>query len=160
MGKDGIRRFDDYSMEELLSMPPEELMAAASNRFKLDLPPSIDTVDNLNKLAKLMSKSISEYSYLINMAQIARMRKRALKRSGADKFTVECADQRRNFYELCGNHESRISGSLQNDHGETGDQRRAEIYRREVEHDSISGMCRTDIFCRSPHQFLQNFRLD
>lgn len=98
MGKDGIRRFDDYSMEELLSMPPEELMAAASNRFKLDLPPSIDTVDNLNKLAKLMSKSISEYSYLINMVQIARMRKRALKRSGADKFTVEDALTREEIF--------------------------------------------------------------
>lgn len=98
MWKDGIRRFDDYSMEELLSMPPEELMAAASNRFKLDLPPSIDTVDNLNKLAKLMSKSISEYSYLINMAQIARMRKRALKRSGADKFTVEDALTREEIF--------------------------------------------------------------
>ena len=98
MGTDGIRRFDDYSMEELLSMPPEELMAAASNRFKLDLPPSIDTVDNLNKLAKLMSKSISEYSYLINMAQIARMRKRALKRSGADKFTVEDALTREEIF--------------------------------------------------------------
>ena len=98
MGKDGIRRFVDYSMEELLSMPPEELMAAASNRFKLDLPPSIDTVDNLNKLAKLMSKSISEYSYLINMAQIARMRKRALKRSGADKFTVEDALTREEIF--------------------------------------------------------------
>lgn len=98
MGKDGIRRFDDYSMEELFSMPPEELMAAASNRFKLDLPPSIDTVDNLNKLAKLMSKSISEYSYLINMAQIARMRKRALKRSGADKFTVEDALTREEIF--------------------------------------------------------------
>lgn len=98
MGKDGIRRFDDYSMEELLSMPPEELMTAASNRFKLDLPPSIDTVDNLNKLAKLMSKSISEYSYLINMAQIARMRKRALKRSGADKFTVEDALTREEIF--------------------------------------------------------------
>ena len=98
MGKDGIRRFDDYSMEELLSMPPEELMAAASNRFKLDLPPSIDTVDNLNKLAKLLSKSISEYSYLINMAQIARMRKRALKRSGADKFTVEDALTREEIF--------------------------------------------------------------
>ena len=98
MGKVGIRRFDDYSMEELLSMPPEELMAAASNRFKLDLPPSIDTVDNLNKLAKLMSKSISEYSYLINMAQIARMRKRALKRSGADKFTVEDALTREEIF--------------------------------------------------------------
>ena len=98
MGKDGIRRFDDYSMEELLSMPPEELMAVASNRFKLDLPPSIDTVDNLNKLAKLMSKSISEYSYLINMAQIARMRKRALKRSGADKFTVEDALTREEIF--------------------------------------------------------------
>lgn len=98
MGKDGIRRFDDYSMEELLSMPPEELMAAASNRFKLDLPPSIDTVDNLNKLAKFMSKSISEYSYLINMAQIARMRKRALKRSGADKFTVEDALTREEIF--------------------------------------------------------------
>ena len=98
MGEDGIRRFDDYSMEELLSMPPEELMAAASNRFKLDLPPSIDTVDNLNKLAKLMSKSISEYSYLINMAQIARMRKRALKRSGADKFTVEDALTREEIF--------------------------------------------------------------
>ncbi len=98
MGKDGTRRFDDYSMEELLSMPPEELMAAASNRFKLDLPPSIDTVDNLNKLAKLMSKSISEYSYLINMAQIARMRKRALKRSGADKFTVEDALTREEIF--------------------------------------------------------------
>ena len=98
MGKDDIRRFDDYSMEELLSMPPEELMAAASNRFKLDLPPSIDTVDNLNKLAKLMSKSISEYSYLINMAQIARMRKRALKRSGADKFTVEDALTREEIF--------------------------------------------------------------
>ena len=98
MGKDGIRRFDDYSMEELLSMPPEELMAAASNRFKLDLPPSIDTVDNLNKLAKLMSKSISEYSYLISMAQIARMRKRALKRSGADKFAVEDALTREEIF--------------------------------------------------------------
>lgn len=98
MGKDGTRRFDDYSMEELLSMPPEELMAAASNRFKLDLPPSIDTVDNLNKLAKLMSKSISEYSYLINMAQIARMRKRALKRSGADKFMVEDALTREEIF--------------------------------------------------------------
>lgn len=98
MGKDGTRRFDDYSMEELLSMPPEELMAAASNRFKLDLPPSIDTVDNLNKLAKLMSKSISEYSYLINMAQITRMRKRALKRSGADKFTVEDALTREEIF--------------------------------------------------------------
>ena len=98
MGKDGTRRFDDYSMEELLSMPPEELMAAESNRFKLDLPPSIDTVDNLNKLAKLMSKSISEYSYLINMAQIARMRKRALKRSGADKFTVEDALTREEIF--------------------------------------------------------------
>ena len=98
MGKDGIRRFDDYSMEELLSMPPEELMAAASNRFKLDLPPSIDTVDNLNKLAKLMSKSISEYSYLINMAQIARMCKRALKRSVAEKFTVEDALTREEIF--------------------------------------------------------------
>ena len=98
MGNDGMRRFDDYSMEELLSKPPEEQMAAASNRFKLDLPPSIDTVDNLNKLAKLMSKRISEYSYLINMAQIARMRKRALKRSGADKFTVEDALTREEIF--------------------------------------------------------------
>lgn len=98
MGKDGTRRFDDYSMEELLSMPPDELMAAASNRFKLDLPPSIDTVDNLNKLARLMSKSISEYSYLVNMAQIARMRKRSLKRSGADKFTVEDALTREEIF--------------------------------------------------------------
>ena len=98
MGKDGIRRFDDYSMEELLSMPPEELMAAASNRFKLDLPPSIDTVDNLNKLAKLMSKSISEYSYLINGVFLGRMRKRALKRSGADKFTVEDALTREEIF--------------------------------------------------------------
>lgn len=98
MRKDGTRRFDDYSMEELLSMPPDELMAAASDRFKLDLPPSIDTVDNLNKLARLMSKSISEYSYLVNMAQIARMRKRSLKRSGADKFTVEDALTREEIF--------------------------------------------------------------
>ena len=98
MRRDGTRRFDDYSMEELLSMPPEELMSAASNRFKLDLPPSIDTVDNLNKLARLMSKSISEYSYLVNMAQIARMRKRSLKRSGADKFTVEDALTREEIF--------------------------------------------------------------
>lgn len=98
MVKDKTKRFDDFSMEELLSMPPDKLMEAASERFTLDLPPSIDTVDNLNKLAKIMSRSISEYSYLINMAQIARMRKRTLKRAGADKRTIEDALTREEIF--------------------------------------------------------------
>lgn len=98
MVKDKTKRFDDFSMEELLSMPPDKLMEAASERFTLDLPPSIDTVDNLNKLAKIMSRSISEYSYLINMAQIARMRKRTLKRAGADKCTIEDALTREEIF--------------------------------------------------------------
>ena len=74
------------------------LCASTTLFLKLDMHAVIDTVDNLNKLAKLMSKSISEYSYLINMAQIARMRKRALKRSGADKFTVEDALTREEIF--------------------------------------------------------------
>lgn len=92
-------KFDEYSTEELLNMPPEELMNAAAKKFVLDLPPSIDTIDNLNKLAKLMSKSISEYSYLLNMAQMARMRKRMLKRMRAGKDEIEDAMTREEIFE-------------------------------------------------------------
>lgn len=98
MSNDKSRTFDDYSTDELLSMPPEELMAAASQKFKLDLPPSVDSVDNIRKIGRLLTQTTSEYSFLINMTEMAKMRKRALKRAHADKEEIEDALTREEIF--------------------------------------------------------------
>lgn len=98
MSNDKSRTFDDYSTDELLSMPPEELMAAASQKFKLDLPPSVDSVDNIRKIGRLLTQTTSEYSFLVNMTEMAKMRKRTLKRAHADKEEIEDALTREEIF--------------------------------------------------------------
>ena len=92
-------KFEDHTIEQLLTMPPEELMDMASQRFRLRIPPTVDSVEDMQAIGQLLSQSASEYSYLLNMAMLAKLRKRQLKRDGAEKKGCEDALSREEIFQ-------------------------------------------------------------
>ena len=92
-------KFEDHTIEQLLTMPPEELMDMASQRFRLRIPPTVDSVEDMQAIGLLLSQSASEYSYLLNMAMLAKLRKRQLKRDGAEKKECEDALSREEIFQ-------------------------------------------------------------
>ena len=90
--------FHLMTQEEIFQTDPMELMNIISDRCRLEIPPSIDTVEEMEMAGKLLSKCMSEYSYFTNMALMAKLRKRMLKRMKVPKEEVEDALSREEIF--------------------------------------------------------------
>ena len=77
------------TLEQVLSTDPEELAGILLETFKVEIPPCIETADELNQASTIISRSISNYAFLTSMAQMLKMAKRRRKREGADKREIE-----------------------------------------------------------------------
>ena len=92
------KKFDVYTIEELFSMDPELLIEKASERFRLEIPPSLDSINDMKQAGLLLGKCSSEFSYLANMAMTAKIRKRKVKREGGTRQDVEDALSREEIF--------------------------------------------------------------
>lgn len=92
------KTYDDFSIDALMAMDPEYLMTLIADKFKLDIPISIDTPEDMVLAGSLLGRCTSNYSYLVNMSMMAKIMKRKLKRAGADKNTIEDALSREEIF--------------------------------------------------------------
>ena len=73
-------------IEELLIMKPIELTNWLNEEFKIELPDSLEDVEQMKEAGKLLSKTINTYSYLMSMASYAKIAVREKKRD-SDKYS-------------------------------------------------------------------------
>ena len=79
------------TIKDALEMTPGKLVSYLQKLCYVEIPPSVESVDDMKTAAKTLSTCASIYSYLINMKLMANIQKRSLKRDGADKKLVEDA---------------------------------------------------------------------
>ena len=77
------------TLEWALRTDPMELAQVLLRQFQVEIPPYIETADELNEAQSVISRSVSNYAFLDSMAQLIKMTKRVRKREGADKKEIE-----------------------------------------------------------------------
>lgn len=93
-----MNAFEMLSIEDIFSMPPEELIQVISENFQVNIPPYVDSIEDMEQAGRLLGVCASNYSYLINMAMAAKIRKRRVKRDGASKQEAEDALSREKIF--------------------------------------------------------------
>lgn len=81
----------NLSQNNVFTMDPIALADALEVEMFIAIPPSCETPEEMRKMGKLLGLSIQRYSYLSNLAIMARLKKRALKQAGADKLEIDNA---------------------------------------------------------------------
>lgn len=90
--------FEMLSIEEIFSMPPEDLIQIVAEYFQVEIPPYVDTIEDMEQAGRLLGQCASNYSYLLNMAMTAKIRKRHIKRDGESKQSAEDALSREEIF--------------------------------------------------------------
>lgn len=73
---------------ELLNMDPIELVDWLNQEFKIELPVTLETIEQMKEAGQLLSKTINIYSYLMSMSSYAKIAVRDKKRE-SDKNAKE-----------------------------------------------------------------------
>ena len=73
---------------ELLNMDPIELVDWLNQEFKIELPVTLETIEQMKEAGQLLSKTINIYSYLMSMSSYAKIAVRDKKRE-SDKHAKE-----------------------------------------------------------------------
>lgn len=81
----------NLSQNNVFTMDPIALADALEVEMYIPIPPTCETPDEMRQMGKLLALSMQRYSYLSNLAIMARLKKRALKQSGADKNEIDNA---------------------------------------------------------------------
>ena len=79
------------TMKEAMAITPKELLAYLNKLCDIEIPTTIETVDDMRMASTVLSKCAAVYSYLLNMEMTAKVMKRVYKRSGESKELVEDA---------------------------------------------------------------------
>lgn len=90
--------FSQRTINEIFAMPPEQLLMEMHENFKTTIPISIETIRDMENAGRLLGRYASEYSYLSNMAMLAKLKKRTLKQDKADKKIIEDALSREEIF--------------------------------------------------------------
>lgn len=93
-----MMEFELLSIEDIFSMAPEELIQSVSEYFKVEIPPYVDSINDMERAGRLLGQCASNYSYLLNMAMAAKIRKRHIKRDGGSKQDAEDALSREEIF--------------------------------------------------------------
>lgn len=80
---------ETITLEWALRTDPMEMTEELLRRFRIEVPPYLETADELNAAQSIISRSVSNYAFLDSMAQMIKMTKRARKREGAEKKEIE-----------------------------------------------------------------------
>ena len=75
----------------LLEMEPSDLLEYLTKEFTIDIPVSIETVEDLNDAGILLGRCASNYSFLITQAMMAKLVKRSLRAEKAGKAEIDKA---------------------------------------------------------------------
>lgn len=62
------------------------------------MPPCVDSIEDMERAGRLLGQCASNYSYLLNMAMAAKIRKRHIKRIGENKQETEDALSREEIF--------------------------------------------------------------
>ena len=77
------------TLETILEMDSMDLARTIFEQYAIEVPPYIETVDQMNVAQSIISSSISNYAYLDNMAQMWKIKKREMKRNKEDKQVID-----------------------------------------------------------------------
>ena len=81
----------NQNYSELLQMEPSELLDYLTAEFSIEIPVSIESVDDLNNAGILLGRCAANYSFLLAQAMLAKLIKRNLKQEKADKTEIDKA---------------------------------------------------------------------
>ena len=89
------KSIQNASFKEIYEMEPFEMTEKLTESFSYDLPEFLDTPDDLRNAGRLLGELCAAYSYLIQLASYGKLLVRDLKRTKADKATIDNAIDRR-----------------------------------------------------------------
>lgn len=69
---------------EYLKLSPSELASKLTETFIIDIPLTINNVDEMNDISALIGMSINQYSFLVQLYCLAKVQTRSLKRLGKE----------------------------------------------------------------------------
>ena len=78
------------TIKEAMEMPADELIFYLNELCEVEIPPQVETIDDMKAASKLLSHCASLYSYLLSMQTTAKTLKRQYKRNG-EKIATEDA---------------------------------------------------------------------
>ncbi len=81
----------NQNYSELLQMEPPELLDYLTAEFSIEIPVSIESVDDLNNAGVLLGRCAANYSFLLTQAMMAKLAKRILKQEKAEKVEIDKA---------------------------------------------------------------------
>ena len=92
--------YGNETQSSLLRMEPLELLEYLVGEFTIEIPVSIDSVEDLNTAGILLGRCASNYSFLTTQAMMAKLVKRNLKLEKADKVEIEKALSREEIFTM------------------------------------------------------------
>ena len=82
------------TIESILLMSPENLLAKLTDEYQVTIPVAIEGVDDLEKIEQLLSRCSANYIFFTEAALHAEIRKKLLKKEGAEKTEIDDAISR------------------------------------------------------------------
>ena len=77
------------SIDWILATDTETVVQTACQAFYVEIPQFVETIEDLNNAQAVISRSVSNYTYLDTISQMLKIRKREMKRNGAGKEALD-----------------------------------------------------------------------
>ena len=83
-----------YTIEQYLQMNPHELAQILNDTFIYDVPESVDTVDDMSTIGKMLSNTSNQYAFLNSLLSFSKIQCRELKRLNVKRSYEDAVDRK------------------------------------------------------------------
>lgn len=79
--------------EQLFEISPEELFEYLTDTFGEEVPTQLISIEDMQKAGELLGRLTNQYSYLVNISSLAKIKKRNVKRYGSKEQYEDAVDR-------------------------------------------------------------------
>ena len=89
------KRVTEYTVSEILSEDPVELLNLFKSEYNYQIPETLDSIQDLKQAGRLIGKLMNAYSYMAQLSVYAKIAVRDAKRNKLSKDEIDTAIDRK-----------------------------------------------------------------